>query len=114
MAFKLEKERRFPRIKLSSPLRYQIRGTPEFNETVCDNISVGGMSFINHKFIAPKTPVAVEINVLSRILRPIGRIAWSLPLSHSDRYRSGVEFLEVGPRERDYLSDYIDMRLGKI
>lgn len=109
-----EEKRLTPRIKLSTPLRYQIRGEPEFNTTVSDDISVGGLSFYESKFIAPKTPLNLEINVLSRILRPMGRVAWSSPLPHSDRYRLGIEFLEFNLKEKDYLSDYIDMQTGQL
>lgn len=114
MVISPEEKRKFPRIKLYTPLHYQIRGIPEFYNTVSDDISLGGIGFMNNKFVAPQTPVTLEINLLSRVLRPTGRIAWSWPLAHSDRYRLGVEFVELDPGERNYLSDYIDMQRGKL
>ena len=56
----------------------------------------------------------LELNILSRALSLVGRIAWSLPLPHSDRYRFGIEFMEVEPVERYYLSDYIDIMMNKV
>lgn len=109
-----EEKRRYPRIKLKRPLRYQIRGTPEFNNAIVDNISVGGLGFVDNKFIAPRTSLMLEINVLSRILRPVGKIAWSSPLPHSNRYYSGIEFLELDPVEKRFLADYINMQMGKL
>jgi len=114
MVIKLEEKRRFPRIDFRTPIRYQIRGTSEFDNAISDNISIGGISFINSKFIAPVTPVMLEINVLSRILRPIGKIAWSSPLPHSNRNRLGIEFLELDSQEKNYLSDYIKMQMGQL
>jgi c-di-GMP-binding flagellar brake protein YcgR len=111
MEYQLEEKRRFPRIKLKSPMRYQIRGLPDFDNAICDNISAGGIGFLSNKFIAPRTLVMLEINLLSRILRPIGKIAASVPLPHCDRNRLGVEFLELDNKEKLYLQNYINMQL---
>lgn len=109
----LKEKRRFPRIPLRIPLHYQVRGTPKFNNTIINDISLDGLGFTNNEFIASNTTLALELDILSRVLRPIGRIAWSSPLSHSDRCRLGVEFLELDPRDKNYLSDYIDMKAAK-
>jgi c-di-GMP-binding flagellar brake protein YcgR len=113
MGFQSEEKRRFTRIKFKSPVRYQVRGRPEFENAVSDNISAGGIGFINNRFLAPSTLVMLEINVLSRIVRPIGRIASSLSLSHSARNRLGIEFLEINNSEKHYLQDFIDMQLAR-
>ena len=114
MEVRQEEKRRFPRIGLKTPLRYQIRGTHEFNNSVTDDISLGGISFRNDKYIAPLTNLMLEIKVLSRVLNPIGKIVWMSPLPHSDRYHYGIEFLEFGPDEKNYLSQYIDMQKIKL
>lgn len=104
-------KRNSPRINARAALRYQIRGTPDFNNVLSDNISVSGLGFINDNFIAPFSNVTLQINILSRILNPIGRIAWSAPVPHSNKYRLGVEFLEINPVERRYLNDYIGIQI---
>jgi c-di-GMP-binding flagellar brake protein YcgR len=109
-----EEKRCFPRIKLHTPVHYQLRGSGEFNSTITDDISVGGIGCKNSGFIPPKTPLNLEINLLSRVLRPAGIVSWASPISHSDQYRLGVEFVEFDPREKDYLKDYIDFQLGKL
>lgn len=108
-----EEKRRFPRIALKSPLHYQVRGTTDFDSAICDNISEGGAGFISNRYIAPATLVMLEINVLSRILKPIGRIVSSISLPHSDRNRLGIEFLEMENNEKHYLHDYISMQLAR-
>lgn len=113
MAIKPEEKRRFPRIGLCTPMRLQIRGLPQCDNLICENISIGGLSFIGNKFIAPATPVMLEINVLSRILHPVGRIVWSSALPHSDRNRVGIEFVDFVHTEKSYLSDYINMQMEK-
>jgi len=114
MEFLAEEKRVSPRITLRAPLRYQIRGTPEFSDTVIDNISVGGMGFTNNKFIVPQTLVMLEVNILSRMLRPVGKIAWAASVPHSERYRLGIEFLELGYSDKNYLRDYVDMQTGRL
>jgi c-di-GMP-binding flagellar brake protein YcgR len=109
-----ENNRRFPRIELHIPLRYQIRGTSEFNNAISEDISVGGMGFLNNKFIALSSNLTLEISILSHTLTPIGKVTWTSPLPHSNRYHLGIEFLELNPVEKRYLGDYIDMQMGKI
>ncbi|MFA5095820.1 MAG: PilZ domain-containing protein [Candidatus Omnitrophota bacterium] len=106
-----EVRRRSPRVNLRAGMRYQVRGSAsESSRTICDNISAGGLAFSCNTYIAPQTPLMLEIDVLSRILHPIGRVAWCEPLAHSDRNRMGVEFLEIDPLEKRYLTDFIEMR----
>jgi c-di-GMP-binding flagellar brake protein YcgR len=114
MLTKPENKRRFPRIGVHSPIRYQILGTPEFSNSIADNISVGGLSFINNRFIKPATNLNLEINILSRVLNSTGRITWVSNLPHSDRYKMGVEFTNLDGREKKYISDYIDMYLERL
>jgi len=110
MSIKLEK-RRFPRITLKSPLRCQIRGEREANNVVSSDIGLGGLSFINDRFITPNTFINLELKILNRVISPIGRIVRSNPLPYSDKYRMGVEFLEIDFQHKKLLSDYINMQL---
>ncbi len=114
MATGIEEKRIFPRLRLRAPLRYQVRGRPEVSDTVSDDISAGGISFINSKFIAPASLIMLEVNLLSRILKSVGKVAWSSPLPRSDNYRSGIQFLELDSRGKDYLNDFIHMQTGKL
>lgn len=114
MLNRLKENRQFPRIGLKVPVRYLVRGTPGVDNALCDNISAGGMSFTTDKFIPSSTHLMLEINVLSRILKPVGKVAWSSQLAHSDRNRLGIEFLEFVPSERNYLQDFIKMQLGQL
>ena len=105
-----EENRRFERVNLHTALRYQVRGTSDFDNAVSENISEGGLAFSSSKFIPPATPVMLEVSLLSKILHPIGRVSWCQPLPHSDMNRLGVEFLEFDASEKKHLSDYIGMQ----
>ena len=108
-----KEEMRFsPRVDLRSQMRYQLRGKSDFANAVSSDISCGGLRFTADRFIPTSTPVMLEINVLNRVLRPIGKVAWSMPLAHSDRNQLGIEFIEFGILEKNYLRDFVNMRLS--
>ena len=114
MINRIEETRRAPRIDFTGPLRCQVRGTPVFLNTLSDDISDSGIGFINNKFIPPQTTVMMEINIFARVLRPIGKIVWSSPFAHADKYRFGAQFLEwENSQDKKYLSDYINMKLNQ-
>jgi len=106
-----EEMRRSPRVKLYTPLRYQVRGENLTENFLTDDVSARGIGFTSNKFIAPRTIVMLEFSVLSRAIRPVGRVSWSETLPHSDRFRAGVEFIEIDPGERNFLSDYVNIHL---
>ncbi len=104
-----KEKRQFQRVNLRTALRCQVRGESRAGSAISDNLSTNGVSFISERFITPSTPVMLEINLLSRVLRPVGRIVWNSPLPHSDRNRLGVQFIQLDPVEKQYLADFIAM-----
>ncbi len=100
------------RLGLNLELRYQVRGKADFDNGVSNDISCGGLRFTSSKFIPTATPVMFEINVLNRILKPMGTVAWSAPIAHSDRNQLGIKFVEFDLFEKNYLRDFINMQLG--
>jgi hypothetical protein len=114
MPIKLEEKRRFTRVKLANALRLQIRGRTGCDNAVSENISEGGLAFVNDRFIPRSTPLMLEFNLLSRYLSPIARVSWASPVPHSDKYHLGVEFMEVEPGEKSFLSDYVNMQLNQL
>ncbi len=107
MDIQLQQKRRFPRVPLRVPVKYQVRGVTAFDNTICDNISENGLRITSEKYISPATPVMLEIGLSSRVLRPIARIQWVSPLPHSDRNRFGIQFLELDFAEKKHLADFI-------
>ncbi len=107
-----KENRSYPRLDFHSEIRYQLRGKQDFDNAISNNISSGGVRFTNQKFIPASTLLMLEINVGNRVLRPIGRVAWSNSLAHTDRNQMGIEFVEFNNLERDYLNDFIKMQVG--
>ena len=101
----------FPRLNFYSQIRYQSRGKPDFDSGLSKDISCGGLRIANEHFIPTSTLVMLEINILNRILRPIGKVTWSMPLAHSNRNQTGIEFVEFNLAEQNYLKNFIDLRI---
>ena len=114
MEKKGSERRTCPRTKLRTSLRYQIRGCPDYSNAICDDISLAGIGFINNEFLSPDTLVSLEISVMSKVLRALGKIAWSQPLPHSNRFKVGVRFLEFDLADKHYLTDYIRLQLNQL
>ncbi|MFY9402759.1 MAG: PilZ domain-containing protein [Candidatus Omnitrophota bacterium] len=107
-----KEKRQFHRVSLRTRLRYQVRGEPEYANTISDNISEGGVAFVALKFIPPATALMLELDLLNRTLYPIGRVSWCQPLPHSQKNRLGVEFIEFNQFEKNLLSDYIKVKIA--
>jgi hypothetical protein len=114
MAIEFLEKRLTPRVNLRAPLRYQLRGSQEFAHVLCDDISAGGLSFTCSNFIPTNTPLMLEINLFSRILRPVAQVAWSSPVPHSDKKKLGLKFLELQPMEKNYINSYVNIQTSRL
>jgi hypothetical protein len=108
---KQKENRCFRRLELHSKIRYQFRGKPDFDSGISKDISCGGLRFTNEQFIPTSTLVMLEINILNRILRPVGKVAWSISLAYSNRNQTGIEFVEFNREDQNYLKDFIAMQV---
>lgn len=105
-----EEKRRFVRVKFKTPLRFQIRGRSEFDNSLSKDISLGGISIISDNFVPPNANLMLEFNLLAHFMALIGKVVWSSPLRRSNRFRSGIEFLEMEPSEKKSLGDFITLQ----
>ena len=115
LIIKPEEKRQYARVDLRTDLRYQPRGlAAQFANAVSNNVSLGGIGLDVDRFLAPSTILNLDIDLLSRVLHPIGRVAWCQPLAHSDRNSLGVEFIEFNFIEKSILADFIKMQSGQL
>ncbi len=113
MIEKQQEKRKFPRLDLKTELQCQIRGTGQNNHAITNDIGLGGLSFTNDSFIPTNTLVNLEIKLMSRTLSATAKTVRVNSLPFSDRYSLGVEFTEIDEKQKAYLADFLDMRLGK-
>ena len=98
-------------MNFSGPLRCQVRGAKESFSTVAEDLSLSGVKFINSSFIPPHTPVMLEINLLSQVVKPIAEIVWSAPFFRQDKFHLGARFLEWDPKDKKSLAEFLNMKL---
>jgi len=107
-------EKRFNwRLNARLQVRCNIRGTSRFDNGVTSDISPSGISFTHDAYISPQTPVNLQLQVSDRLIQTVGKIVWSSPVPHSNRYRLGAEFLELGVAEKEYLEDFVHLKSPK-
>jgi len=99
--------RNFPRVKFSGTLACQIRGSHEIMNTIGEDLSFSGIRFINDAFIPRNTPVMLEINLLSKIIKPIAQIIWFASFPRQDKFHFGAQFLELNQKDKQSLSDFL-------
>ncbi|MFH1338674.1 MAG: PilZ domain-containing protein [Candidatus Omnitrophota bacterium] len=108
------KERRnFRRVNARFPIRYQIKRGGFFATGLTQDVSISGTKLNADRFFPSGIKLKLELNILSKVIKPIGRVVWSQALPHSDRYQMGIAFIEVDPLEKNYLSDYINMKTAE-
>jgi len=106
----IKEKRHFPRIKVKFPIRYQIKRGGFFASALTEDLSLSGTRLNADRFFPHGLNLNLELNILSKIITPTGRVIWSGSLPHSDRFQMGIEFIEINPQDKNYLSDYINMR----
>lgn len=102
-----QEKRLFPRVRLKAPVYYQVRGKPEGDSTLSDDISVGGIGLTDDSFMPTQTVLGLKIYILSRIITPVGKVVWASSQPHSVKFRIGIQFMELNALEKEYLTDYI-------
>ena len=107
MIEKVAQQRRFPRVGIKVPVRYQMRGYPQIGNTLSEDISIQGVRMLGERYVVPETALDLQINLKAHVIRVTGKIAWSNVIPRSDRHHMGIEFLEVEPEERVYLANFI-------
>ena len=103
-----EEKRQSPRINTKCPTRYQIKRGGFFASALTEDLSLLGVRLNADRFFPLGINLKIELNILSKVINPIGRVVWSQPLSHSDRYQMGIQFIEINPQDRNFLSEYIN------
>ncbi|MCM8797590.1 MAG: PilZ domain-containing protein, partial [Candidatus Omnitrophica bacterium] len=110
MPIKEKDKRQYPRIAMRLPLTYRVRGKPISESTISTDISSGGLSFVTDKFFPVQTMLNLEFNLLSRFISLGGQVRWISPMPHSDKNKIGIQFTEIADTQKDYLSDYINIK----
>jgi len=110
----IKEKRQFRRVSAKFPIRYQIRRGGFFASGLTENLSLTGARLNADRFFPQGINLNLELNILSKVINPVGRVVWSQPRAHSNRYQMGIEFIEINPQDKNYLTDYVNMRIPEL
>ena len=105
--------RRNSRIKAKFPIQYQRRRGGFAVEALTEDLSLSGVRLKGDRVLTSGLNLSLELNILSKIIKPLGKVIWSKTQSAPGEYSMGVEFIEINPQDKDCLSDYINMRINE-
>lgn len=104
-----QEHRKYLRINAKFPIRYKIRKGGFFASALTNDLSLSGARLNTDRFFPKGLNLNLELNILSRVINPVGRVVWSQPLAYSNRYQMGIEFIEINAQDKNYLSDYLSI-----
>lgn len=109
-----KEKRRHTRLTLSLPVNYEVLETDkkEISDTICKDISEGGIKLMLKKFYPPKTKFLLKINLegVNKIIETMAETAWSFNMHLSNMYHSGLCFVNLDTSQQKNLKEYIAIK----
>lgn len=101
-----EERRKFPRVNIQYPIRYQVDENDQRSGVMRD-ISESGISFHASHYYPPDTHLTFFINLeeFNMMIRVRGRVVRSW--KDGENHYSALEILDISERERSILNQYI-------
>ena len=93
----MQDKRESVRISMSSPVRYQRKGSQGFDNCITKDFSDSGIGFISNEFFPLSTHLVFEIEHPEdrKYIKAVGEVVWISSQPHSDRFSVGARF--IGP-----------------
>jgi hypothetical protein len=91
-----EERRRSKRIEFISPVRYHLKGSQVYSDTIGKDISDSGLGFISNEFIPKSTELVFELNspINHERSQALAQVVWISNQRYSDRFYVGARFLQ--------------------
>ncbi len=105
----MKEKRRFVRIHVSFPVECKTLPSQVYFYTVSKDLGLGGLKIISKDFLSKDSFVTVNVNLIDRILNAKGKIVWCNNRRASERYISGIEFIEMNQINRIELFELINL-----
>ncbi len=88
--------RRFKRANIESVLRYQIKGTQNFSNTVLKDYSEGGIGFLSNEFFPHTQKLILEFALPGSLaqVKTVGEVVWIKFRPYSESFLVGAKFVE--------------------
>lgn len=91
MQYEKRSTKRFP---FSSPIRYQLKGSQIYKDTVGKDVSDKGIGFIAGEFIPKLAQLTLEFNSpsINKFVKVEGEVRWISRIPYSESFLVGAKF----------------------
>jgi len=101
--------RKFPRARISFPLKCE-RGTEtSYFNTVSKDLSNGGVRVLSEQFVSPGEEVTLNINLIDRMVSARAKVVWCNESEYGNRYLFGAEFMDMPEDDRNTLRNFLSL-----
>jgi len=104
----MDDKRGFPRVGVSFPVECKPFPAKNYFYTVSKDLSLGGVKIVSNYFLPKKDPVKVNINLIDSILSLKAKVAWCNKERQSERYATGLEFIETTESSKKRLFQFLN------
>jgi len=108
----MDERRKYPRINISFPVECKMLQSRDYFYTVSKDLSLVGAKIVCNEFLPKNDFMKLSLNFINKILDVKARVVWSSQERASERFSTGVEFVELAPQARDELTRFIAVTQG--
>jgi len=103
----MEERRKYQRIDVSFPIECKAIPSTHYFYTVSKDISQGGAKIFTNEFMPKENTLKVNLNIIDKVLNLKAKVAWCVKERLSDRYSTGLEFMEVNELTKEELQNFL-------
>jgi len=104
----MNNKREFPRVGVSFPVECKPLPTRNYFYTVSKDLSLGGVKIISSTFLPKNNTLKVNINLIDSMLDLKAKVAWCNKERLSERYTTGLEFVETSESSKKKLFQFLN------
>ncbi len=101
-------KRQHSRIGVSFPIECKALPSRDYFYTVSKNLSLGGVRILSNTFLPKDDHLKLSINLIDKILSFTAKVAWCNKERLSERYTTGLEFIETSELAKNDLSAFLN------
>lgn len=101
--------RKFPRARISFPLKCERGAEPAYFNTVSKDLSNGGVRVLSEQFVSPGEEVKLDINLIEKMVSARAKVVWCNESEYGQRYLFGAEFLNMSEEDRNTLKNFLSL-----
>lgn len=103
----MNEKRKFPRVGVSFPVECKPLPARNYFYTVSKDLSLGGTKIVSNYFLPKNDMIKLNINLIDSILDLKAKVAWCNKERLSERYATGLEFVETNEISKKKLFQFL-------